>query len=321
MKGDIRLRPLVEADAMAFEEAFSAIGWSKPRKQFEAYLAEQSAGPRWISVAEIEGAPVGYVTVVWSSPDPTFHEAGIPEIMDLNVLPAVRRLGIGTSLMAEAERAAGERSAEVGLRVGLHQGYGSAQRLYVRLGYVPDGSGAISGHEVLREGEVVTLDDDATLRLRKTLTGPPPESYLAAVRRRVGRELLIVPSVAVVIHDPEGQLLLVRDRVSREWSLPAGAIELGESPEEAARRELFEETGIVPVQLSLTAGLGGAAFRYVYANGDRVEYQIFVFAGSSAEAPDRLDQDEVDRVEFFSRAGMPALALPYPDEVLWRGAS
>lgn len=50
----VRRRPLIDADVTAFAHAFAAIGWSKPRSQFERFLAEQSAGSRWVRVAEVE---------------------------------------------------------------------------------------------------------------------------------------------------------------------------------------------------------------------------------------------------------------------------
>lgn len=320
MNENVRLRPLAEADAQAFEEGFSAIGWSKPRAQFERYFAEQTEGERWVCVAERKGVPVGYVTVVWNSKDPSFRAAEIPEVMDLNVLPHARRAGVGTQLMTAAEEAVRERGSAVGLRVGLHPGYGSAQRLYIRRGYVPDGTGALSGTAVLEEGATVTLDDDLTLRLRKALTAPPVGSYLADLRRMVGSRLLVVPSVAVIVRRTDGAVLLARSRVGGDWSLPAGAIELGESPEAAAQRELTEETGIEGLPLSLVAGLGGADFRFTYRNGDLVEYQIFVFDGSTDQAPTVSDGIELDRVQYFSREDAPQLAIPYPTSLLWRRA-
>jgi len=53
-------------------------------------------------------------------------------------------------------------------------------------------------------------------------------------------------AAAVIVHD--GKVLLVRRRVSEgtlSWQLPAGAVEAGESPVQAAVREAEEETGLV----------------------------------------------------------------------------
>lgn len=56
-----------------------------------------------------------------------------------------------------------------------------------------------------------------------------------------------IPATCLVVCDDRKQLLLVKRRVDPKkgyWCLPGGFIELGETPEEAALRELSEETGL-----------------------------------------------------------------------------
>lgn len=94
---------------------------------------------------------------------------GIPEILDLNVLPEFRRRGIASRLLDHAEEAAKERSRVVGIGVGLHPGYNAAQRLYVKRGYVPDGLGVTYGDRYVEMGELVRFDDELILHFRKEL--------------------------------------------------------------------------------------------------------------------------------------------------------
>lgn len=162
-------RPLLPADAPVLSDAFGAIGWSKPASLFLTYCEEQEAGSRWTRVAERDGMIAGYVTLLWSAEDPELRHRGIPEISDLNVLPSARRQGIGSALLDEAEAEAAKRGPVVGLRMGLHSGYGAAQRLYVRRGYVPDGAGAVANGQPIQEGAEIRLDDDVALRMVKDL--------------------------------------------------------------------------------------------------------------------------------------------------------
>jgi GNAT superfamily N-acetyltransferase len=143
--------------------AFTAIGWSKPREQYERYLAQQEADQRHVWVAHVDGQFAGYVTLVWQPSYPPFRAEGIPEIQDFNVLPAFRRRGIGSALMDAAERAAAERTGVVGIGVGLDPDYGPAQRLYVLRGYVPDGRGIAWRDSTVSYGEQVIVDDDLVL--------------------------------------------------------------------------------------------------------------------------------------------------------------
>ena len=165
----LEMRPLEEADAGAFAEAFSEMGWNKPAAQFTRYLREQKAGRRTVIVAEWGGTVAGYLTILWESGDPVFRSRGIPEINDLNVLLKCRRKGIGSALMDAAEALVADRSGVVGLGVGLHPGYGSAQRLYVRRGYVPDGAGVVVDGRSVPEGSEIKLDDSPVLRMTKEL--------------------------------------------------------------------------------------------------------------------------------------------------------
>lgn len=166
----LHLRSLESVDAGKLSKAFADIGWSKPEAQFREYFREQEAGDRWVRIAEWDGALAGYVTLCWISGDPEFFRSGLPEIVDLNVLPEYRRHGIGSELLHAAEVEAATRATTVGLRVGLHPGYGAALRLYVRAGYQPDGTGASIDGEEVEEGAMVRLGDDLTIRMTKGLS-------------------------------------------------------------------------------------------------------------------------------------------------------
>jgi GNAT superfamily N-acetyltransferase len=167
--GDVQLRQLEAEDIPVIAAAFAASGWSKPAAQYEGYLAEQGRGERVVLVALREGAFAGYVTVVWCSGYPPFQDAAIPEIVDFNVLPHLRRRGIGSRLLDEAERRIAERSSVAGIGVGLFADYGAAQRLYVRRGYLPDGRGLFARGRHVVEGETVVVDNDLGLYFTKVL--------------------------------------------------------------------------------------------------------------------------------------------------------
>lgn len=164
------LQPLRETDLDEIAGAFQALGWNKPRLQYETYLGEQAAGYRSVFVCRVEGVFAGYVTIVWDSRYPPFEMENIPEIVDLNVLPEFRQRGLGERLVRECERLAEARGHQkIGLGVGLLADYGSAQRLYFRLGFMPDGRGLYSGNRAVHYGEAVTANDDLALFLSKKL--------------------------------------------------------------------------------------------------------------------------------------------------------
>ena len=154
-------RPLSHEDAAALSQTNS----------FEKYLGDQEAGRRWVLVAQAGAEVAGYVTLLWAADDPVLRDQAVPEISDLSVFPEFRRRGIGSALLDAAEAEAATRSHVVGLNMGLHSGYGPAQRLYARRGYVPDGSGVVIEGVTVPEGATIRLDDQpvVTLRLTKAL--------------------------------------------------------------------------------------------------------------------------------------------------------
>jgi GNAT superfamily N-acetyltransferase len=163
------IRPLAPSDPPVIAAAFAAIGWSKPREQYERYLAAQAAGRRHVWVAWVKEELAGYVTLRWESSYPPFRAEGIPEIQDFNVLPAFRRRGIGSALLDAAEAEAAARTRVVGIGVGLDPDYGPAQRLYVLRGYVPDGRGIAWRDSTASYGEQVIVDDDLVLYFTRAL--------------------------------------------------------------------------------------------------------------------------------------------------------
>ena len=63
----------------------------------------------------------------------------------MNVITQFQKQGIGTALIEEAENVAIQHGkGMMGIGVGLTPDYGAAQRLYPKLGYIPDGRGAQS---------------------------------------------------------------------------------------------------------------------------------------------------------------------------------
>jgi hypothetical protein len=167
MSGKIVIREMVRSDCAVIAAAFSAQGWNKPLSQYLHYWQESCENKRVILIAEYEGQFAGYVTIVWESDYPPFHEAGIPEIMDFNVLIKFRRRKIGAALMDEAENRIAGRSSSAGLGVGMERGYGAAQIMYVKRGYIPDGRGIFFDGHFPKYGEQVMVNDDLVLYFSK----------------------------------------------------------------------------------------------------------------------------------------------------------
>ncbi|MBA2654370.1 MAG: GNAT family N-acetyltransferase [Gammaproteobacteria bacterium] len=150
--------------------SFKAISWHKPKTLYENYLTEQVNNLRTVLIARQDEKFCGYVTIKWQSSYPGFYKQNIPEISDLNVLPCYRKQGIGSALIVACEEIVQDRGhAEIGIGVGMTADYGNAQRLYVQLGYIPDGCGLFYKCDTVHYGSNVIVDDDLLLWLVKKM--------------------------------------------------------------------------------------------------------------------------------------------------------
>lgn len=168
--GKIHVRNLRNCDPEIFAREEVKQGWldASPEK-LEMRLRDNVTGKAVSIAADYDGEPAGYVSVYPYCMDGALGGKGLSEIVDFNVLEKFRRKGVGTVLMDIAEKIAAEYSDTAYLGVGLHSGYGAAQRLYVKRGYVPDGSGVWYGDKICNPYAACVNDDDLILYLSKKL--------------------------------------------------------------------------------------------------------------------------------------------------------
>ncbi|MFM7499549.1 MAG: NUDIX hydrolase [Actinomycetota bacterium] len=132
------------------------------------------------------------------------------------------------------------------------------------------------------------------------------------IKKNPGKRVEEVSAGGLVV-DKSGELGLLIGRIDKRgrmlWSLPKGHIESGESPEEAALREVREETGI---KSSITRSLGVIDFWFM-AEGKRIHKTVhhFLFAEKSGKLEAQVS--EVDDVKWFPLDEI-AKTLAYPDE-------
>ncbi len=166
---EILIRDMQPSDAQIITDGEIAQGWDATVDKYEMRLKHQAEGKSISLVAEYQGNVAGYINVYPNSEWGAFAGEGLPEIIDFGVLEKYRKHGIGNKLMDVAEEVASKYADTVYLGVGLHHGYGSAQRMYVKRGYVPDGTGVWYQDKVCEQYADCCNDDDLVLYLSKKL--------------------------------------------------------------------------------------------------------------------------------------------------------
>ena len=144
----------------------------------------------------------------------------------------------------------------------------------------------------------------------------PMSPYVAELRRRVGTMRLLLPSVTALVFDAEARVLLVEHGDTGAWVAPGGGIEPGETPADAAVRELEEETGLRARPVRVLGVFGGDDFVVRYRNGDEVEYVMTVFEMSVAGGALHPDGEEVLATGWFGADALPDDLAPWARVVL-----
>ena len=94
------------------------------------------------------------------------------------------------------------------------------------------------------------------------------EDYITKIRKAIGHDPMLLPHAVVVVFDDEGKVLIEERADDGYLDFPGGTVDVGEEVIETAKRELFEETGLVPDELTLFNIYSGEITKYQYFNGD-----------------------------------------------------
>jgi len=138
----------------------------------------------------------------------------------------------------------------------------------------------------------------------------PISEYLANIRSLVGNRLLCLPSVTGIVRNADGDILLVRNSGSTQWTTPGGMIEPDDRPAESIIRELKEELGI-DVSIKMLLGVfGGPEYRMLYPNGDECIYTTAVFECEIIAGTPLADMEELEECKYVSKADMAELDAP-----------
>lgn len=124
--------------------------------------------------------------------------------------------------------------------------------------------------------------------------------YVKEMRKLVGHRPLILCGASVLCLDGAGRVLLGRRADNHLWSYAGGALELDEVVEDCARRELYEEMGLIAEELEFFFVNSGPEAHYVYPNGDEVSnFEIDFLCRRWQGEPRPLD-GEMEELRFFA---------------------
>ena len=130
--------------------------------------------------------------------------------------------------------------------------------------------------------------------------------YIEELRKRTMHMPLVLPHSVVVLFNDNNEILLEERSDDGYFDFPGGSIDLKESAEDAAKRELLEETGLESLELELFKVYSGEITHYVYFNGDEIYGVDLVYKCHKYKGKLKPQQEEVKNLKFYKIEDMPS---------------
>lgn len=131
-------------------------------------------------------------------------------------------------------------------------------------------------------------------------------SYLSELRKIVGHRPLLSAGATVIVMKDNKILLNLRSDTNT-WGIPGGSMELGETLEQAAMRELFEETGLKAESYTLINVFSGQEFYFEYPNGDMLYSVVALFRANGVSGDLNITDGESFELKYFGFDELPML--------------
>lgn len=131
--------------------------------------------------------------------------------------------------------------------------------------------------------------------------------YIMNLRKYIGHKPLIGLGATTLVFNDKKELLLNLRTDTNTWGIPGGSMELYETIEETAIRELKEEADISADELELVTILSGKEYYFEYPNGDKMCTVIVLFKVLNYTGDIKIADSESKQLKFFSLDNLPSM--------------
>ncbi|MFJ5718257.1 NUDIX hydrolase [Neobacillus sp. NPDC093127] len=129
--------------------------------------------------------------------------------------------------------------------------------------------------------------------------------YISEIRKLIGSRPIISVGATILVVNERKELLFQHRSDTLDWGLPGGSMELGETLEEVASRELKEETGLVADRFELVGVFSGPRYYFRYPNGDETYSIINLYRAIDISGKLEMNDGESLNLEYFSKDNLP----------------
>ena len=131
-------------------------------------------------------------------------------------------------------------------------------------------------------------------------------NYIGSLRSIIGTRPIIAPGSAIIVMNKENELLLQLRSDTNDWGIPGGGMELGDSFEDTAKKELYAETGLITNHLEILGVASGKEFYYKFPHGDEIYNATVIFKAGEISGNMKKDVESLE-LSYFSLDSLPDL--------------
>lgn len=131
------------------------------------------------------------------------------------------------------------------------------------------------------------------------------KNYVQFLRQYVGHAPILTAGVGLIVLNQNKEILMQLRGDTHTWGCPGGSMELGESFEDTARRELMEETGLTIGKMQFLDILSGKETYRVYPNGDALYDVTALYLITDFSGEMKIDEEETKALKWVSLQNPP----------------
>ena len=124
--------------------------------------------------------------------------------------------------------------------------------------------------------------------------------YISDLRKLIGHRTIIHCCASIICLDEKGRILMGKRTDNEKWGYSGGAVEIDEKVEDCAKRELKEETGLIPDEMTLFYINSGPEVHYVYPNGDEVSNVEIIYLCRKYHGTLTPQAEEISELRYFA---------------------
>ncbi|MGA3599811.1 NUDIX hydrolase [Lysinibacillus agricola] len=129
--------------------------------------------------------------------------------------------------------------------------------------------------------------------------------YISELRKFIGSRPIISIGATILVVNEYKKILFQHRSDTLDWGLPGGSMELNETLEEAAARELHEETGLVASEFDLIGVFSGPDYYFQYPNGDEIYTVIHLYIAKNVSGVLEMKDGESLNLTYFGKNELP----------------